>query len=631
MEDQTHVSYDSHMEKQWTIAEAAPGEFGRAFPELHPGILALLWNRGMRTREQIDVFLGPDWERDVHSPALFRNMAAAVSRVFEALERGETITVHGDYDADGVCGSAVVIVTLRDICRAFSYDASRITSFIPDREKDGYGMSVSTVEHLHVHERTNLIITVDCGISNKSAIDRAKELGIDTIVCDHHAVPEHLPADAILIHPQVPGETYPNKHLCGAAVAFKLACGLLEEARRRKANGAPGFGPPHRPHSVPTSGPLAPVDGGPVPTPPICQQIIDGYEKWLLDLVAIATVTDVMPLVGENRLLEWFGLVVLNKTRRPGLRKLVEVAGGTFGALDTYSIGFQIGPRLNAAGRMRHASIALNVLLEEDEASAAVLADELNQANVARQRASEKMYQEAIEKIQDHGTKYSGSGGLIIVVGDEWPAGLVGLVAGKLVTQYGRPAYVVGRQGDKFVGSGRGVDGFDVNECVRAAAEHLDKFGGHPQACGFSVTGEERFARAVLAMNAFAEERLGGRELVPWLRLDAELDVSFVDWAFYDQLCRFAPFGEANPRPAFVARRLIVSGISTVGADGKHLRLSVTDARGKMVGMIGFGFGAWARDTRLGDLLDVAYEVGVNEWNGSRELQFRIIDLKKPV
>lgn len=582
------------MTKRWEVARPAPEEFRQQFPEMHPVVLSLLWSRGLRTQEEIDVFLGPDWSRDVFSPALFSRMDAAVSKTFEALEAGKVIAVHGDYDADGVCGSAVMISTLRDVCRAFSFDEKKITSFIPDREKDGYGMSPATVEHLHAHDKTGLIITVDCGISNKPAIDRGHELGIDTIVCDHHTMPAELPETAILIHPLVPGETYPNKMLCGTGVAFKLACGIIAEARRRWVDGA--------------------FPGNPFP---------EGYEKWLLDLVAIATVTDVMPLIGENRVLESFGLLVLNKTRRPGLRALVAVAGGTLGALDTYSIGFQIGPRINAAGRMNHASAALNVLLEEDDLRAAVLAEDLNASNVARQKASEAMYKEALAYVGDVGDRK-----LIVAVGDGWPAGLVGLVAGKLVSLYGRPVYVAGKTDGKYVGSGRSVEGFDVTDCLRAAAEHLDKFGGHPQACGFSVTGDEKFARAVDAMNAYAERVLKDRVLAPTVLIDAEVDLADVTWELLDELNRFAPFGEKNRKPLFVSNGVLVSGISTVGAEGKHLKLAVTSPGGKMAKMIGFGFGEWTKKAKLGDRLDVAYELGVNEWNGNRELQLRIVDLK---
>lgn len=585
------------MEKRWVIADPTADDARLEFSDLHPVVLQLLWNRGVRLREQMDVFLSPDWNRDIHSPALFRNMPEAVARVFSALENGEMIAVHGDYDADGVCGSAVLLCTLRDICRSFGFDEARAISFIPDREKDGYGMSVHTAEHLRANDGVGLVITVDCGISNKPAIDRAKELGMDTIVCDHHAMPAELPMSAILIHPQVPGETYPNTSLCGTGVAFKLACGLIEEARRRQLD-------------LP-----AVADRSPIPV---------GYEKWLLDLVAIATVTDVMPLTGENRTLETFGLVVLNKTRRPGLRALVDVAGGKFGELDTFSIGFQIGPRLNAAGRMNHASAALNVLLEEDEMRAVVLAGELNDANVARQKASEAMYQEALSQVGEIGDRK-----LIVAVGNGWSAGLVGLVAGKLVNLYGRPTYVVGKSEEgKFVGSGRSVEGFDVTECLKSAANHLDKFGGHPQACGFSVTGPKKFMEAVVAMNAYAETTLAGRDLAPTLRIDAEIDIGSVTWELVGALQKLAPCGEGNPKPVFSATGLFVSQIATMGADGKHLRLTARSKNGTMAKMVGFGFGEWAAKLKVGDEFSSAFEIGVNAWNGNREIQMRIVDIK---
>jgi len=599
------------MEKRWVIADPVSEDARRDFADVHPVVLQLLWNRGVRLREQMGVFLSPDWTRDVYSPSLFRNMPEAVARVYRALADGEVITVHGDYDADGVCGSAVLISTLRELCRAFGFDETKTTSFIPDREKDGYGMSVKTVEHLNEHDKTKLIITVDCGISNKPAIDRAKELGIDTIVCDHHAMPAELPTAAILIHPQVPGETYPNKSLCGTGVAFKLACGLIEEGRVRQGSREAEGSEVRRTETLRSFEPLTPPN--PIP-----------HEKWLLDLVAIATVTDVMPLVGENRALETFGLVVLNKTRRPGLRALVDVAGGKFGLLDTYSIGFQIGPRINAAGRMNHASAALNVLLEEDEMKAVVLASELNDANVARQKASEAMYQEALAQVGDIGDRK-----LIVAVGNGWPAGLVGLVAGKLVNVYGRPTYVVGKNEEgKYVGSGRSVEGFDVTECLKSSANHLDKFGGHPQACGFSVTGQRKFMEAVVAMNAYAETTLAGRDLAPTLKIDATIDLAEANWALLDELNKFAPCGEGNPKPVFVADDLTVADISTMGADKKHLRLTARSKTGKLAKMVAFGFGEWAAKLKVGDSFRAAFEISVNEWNGNKEIQMRIVDMK---
>ena len=224
------------MEKKWVLAPMIDDSFRQQFPEMDPVVLQLLWNRNLRTQKDIDIFLGPDWGRDTFSCGLFRQMPAAVARVFTALQNNEVITVHGDYDADGVCGSAILVSTLRDLARAVGVDPLKITAYIPHREKEGYGLSVATAEHLKSHEKTALIITVDCGISNKEAIARAKELGIDTIICDHHTIPKELPTTAIIIHPLIEGEIYPNKSLCGTGVAFKLACALFTEARRRWAS-----------------------------------------------------------------------------------------------------------------------------------------------------------------------------------------------------------------------------------------------------------------------------------------------------------------------------------------------------------------------------------------------------------
>ena len=575
------------MAKRWHIAEPITPDIKHQFPELDPVVLQLLWNRGKRTQEDMDVFLRPDWSRDTFDPALFSNMVQATERIFSALTKGEVITIHGDYDADGTCGTAVLFTTLRDICRKMGFDESNITTYIPHREKEGYGLSISTVEHLVEHDKTKVVITVDCGISNIDAIDRGRELGVDTIVCDHHTMPPELP-HAILIHPQVPGETFPNKHLCGTGVAFKLASGLIAQARARGA------------------------------------EFPDGSEKWLLDLVAIATVTDVMPLTGENRVLERYGLLVLNKTRRKGIQKLLDVAGSSLGELDTVSIGFQIGPRLNAAGRMTHANEALALLIEEDELEATKLAMRLQEINIERQKASQEMYLEAKRQLGD----VTGQS-LLVAVQEGWGAGLVGLVAGKLLGDYGIPVFVVGKEGDTYVGSGRSVEGFDITQALHHAKDFLDKFGGHPQACGFSTTSQERFEQAVKMMKAFAMEQIQEGSLEPTLDVDAEISLEAISWELFEAIQLFRPFGQANPTPLFVARKVQVSAFSSVGKEGGHLKLRLQSQTGKLVEAIGFRLGDWVEKLTLGCELDVAFEIQVNEWNGNRSLQIRIVDLQQ--
>ncbi|MCH8049741.1 DHH family phosphoesterase [Patescibacteria group bacterium] len=293
----------------------------------------LLINRGLTKREEQERFLNPDWERDTHDPMQFKQMEDAVDRVFLALESGEPIAIHGDYDADGVCGSALLFSVLEVICHKLGFGTSSISVFLPDRERDGYGVAMHTVERL-VKEGVKLLITVDCGIANADQLEHAHELGTDVIICDHHQLAERLPKHAIILHPLAPGEDYPNKFLCGTGVAFKLGSALISHARKRGA------------------------------------ALPEGYEKWFLDFVAIAMVTDVMPLLKENRTLEKFGLKVLNKSRRLGIRKIVELSRSDFGSIDTQAVGFQIGPRINAAGRVRSAKIAFNALVAktEDEA-----------------------------------------------------------------------------------------------------------------------------------------------------------------------------------------------------------------------------------------------------------------------
>ncbi len=539
----------------------------------------------MKSQAEIDVFLGPDWSRDTCSPNLFKRMPVAVARVFRAFENQETITVHGDYDADGVCGSAVLISSLREIARAMNYDATLINSYIPHRELEGYGFSIETAEQLR--DKTQLIITVDCGISNKPAIDVAKSYGIDTIVCDHHTMPKELPESAILIHPLVPDETFPNKFLCGTGVAFKFASALYDEARTRRA-------------SFP-----------------------QGQEKWLLDLVAIATVTDMVPLVGENRVLEIFGLLVLNKTKRPGLRALIEISGGKPGSLDTTSIGFQLGPRLNAAGRMKHASDALELLIEEDELVAVEKAIKLQEINKSRQIRSDEMYKEAKELLGD-----ATDVRCIILAKDGWGAGLVGLVAGKLMNEFNVPVFIFGKDGEKYVGSGRSNAIVDLMPALHAASIHLDKYGGHPQACGLSICGDENFEKATSIMRQTIETAIETADLSPTCAVDAEISLDDISWELLEGIEKCKPHGMGNPPPLFSSTRNRVVGLSTVGVESKHLRLTIQSPRGKILKMIGFKFGDWIEKIHLNDEVDVLFELSVNEWNGNRELQGRIVDLR---
>ena len=550
--------------------------------EVSDPILALLENRGVKPEDR-EAFFTMDWERDLHDPNLFTKMELAVARVFQALENGEKIVVHGDYDADGVCGSSVLTLTLRDIARTLSFDL-QLEVFLPDREKDGYGVARHTIERL-ADEETNLLITVDCGIANANEFDLARERGIDVIICDHHQLGERLPGYALILHPLAPGESYPNKKLCGTGVVYKFATALIREARKRGAD------------------------------------LPEGYEKWFVDFVAIATVTDVMPILGENRVLEHFGLKVLKKTKWPGLRALLQLSRAE-GVIDTQTIGFQIGPRINAAGRVKHARHAWLALTSTTEEEARGHAESLEELNRERKKISDIAYKEARAKVEAEADKNPA----IVVWESHWHPGVIGLAAGKLVQEFGLPTFVRAKVGEDYVGSGRTAGGLHLVEAMRSCGDIFVKFGGHPQACGLTLS-ETHLETFKAGIQAFARTHFGAVDPKPSLEVDFEYPLDRVTQEFYQDISRFEPFGEGNREPVFVHRRAKIATAQKIGADGKHLRLSVMTKNGKLWKGIGFGFGEFESQLPQGAEADLVYRLSVNEWNGRRELQFELIDI----
>ncbi|MEA3249692.1 MAG: single-stranded-DNA-specific exonuclease RecJ [Patescibacteria group bacterium] len=570
-------------EKKWKNAEPVSAALRDGFPELHPVTVQLLANRGITTQQEIDEFLLPDYGQDLHDPFIFREMEEACARVWNAATRREKVVIHGDYDADGVTGTAILLSVFREIAQEVGGDSEAFTSYIPHREHEGYGLNMDTVKKLAA-DGNNLLVTVDCGISNADEIARVKELGMDAIVVDHHQVSEKVP-ECTIIHPLAPGEKYPFKGLAAAGVAFKFAAAFLDYARR---------------------------SGVEVP---------EGREKWLLDLVAIATVTDIMPLLGENRTLEKYGLIVLNKTRRPGLKRLIEAAGLEPGQLDTVSVGYYIGPRINAASRMDHADLALDTVMAKSDEEAQELAQKLNLCNAERQKRTEEMFRKA-KKMVDPSKKVQ------VVVGDGWSAGIVGIVAGKLVTELGMPAFVLCRQKDHIVGSGRSIPEFDVMELLNEASDVLARYGGHPEACGLTIEGDENLNEFIRIAGECAAKKLDGADLRPTLRVECELKTSQVTWELVNELEKFEPFGQSNPKPLFMFHNLMLNSLYPVGKDGKHVRVGVKGDAPKEFKMIGFGMTERMSEFTPGSAIDAVAEVGVNEWNGSKSIQLRLVDVK---
>lgn len=572
---------------RWSLAPPAPPEFSALLPEFPPLVASLCYRRGLRTKEAVDAFLKPDYEHDLHDPFLFRDMARAVDRVFAARDRGERVLIHGDYDADGVSGATVLLDTLEAIGCATDV-------FIPHRERDGYGFGSAALAYARERD-ARVMITCDCGIANADTVRAAESAGMNVIVTDHHLIPVDattgaavLPPAYAILHPKVAGETYPFLDLTGGGVAFKFCQGII---RRDAESSAP---------RLPT-----------------------GFEKWLLDCVAISTVADFGPLLGENRTLVTYGLIVLQKTRRLGLRAMYDVAGIRPERITPATIGFQIAPRINAAGRLDHANEALALLRATDAADARALAERLHATNTERQRLVEIAATEAIAQVGAVGDRR-----FLVVTGTDWAPGIVGLVATRVRERFHRPTIALTHFQGQLLGSGRSIAGFDIVAALRTCADLLAAFGGHPQACGLRIARPEDLAAFTERLDAYAAATLQPEDLVPSLTIDAELAFEDVSWELVALLERFGPFGVGNPTPRYLARGVTVDAVTAMGNGGKHLRLLAhhrTSARRKLVVFCAADI---CPNVRAGDTVDVVFEVDVNEWNGNREIQMKVVDMQ---
>jgi len=591
----------------WQLKPKAPSAFLKQFPEYSFLIIQLLYNRGFKTQQQIDEFFNPDFQEDFHSPFLLKGMKKAVKRILEAIKKQENIVIYGDFDADGVCASAILFLTFRAL-KVKNFDI-----YIPDRAKEGHGLNKQAIKEL-AKAKANLIITVDCGSVDFEEVVLANSLGIDIIITDHHKLRDSLPKAVALINPWQKGDKYPFKELAGATVAYKLACALISESDSQKRRGIP------------------------------LNNQTNSLKKWLLDLVALATVADVMPIIGENRTLVKYGLGVLAQTKWPGLQELMKIAqvapqltqpslNGEAPAtnLNTYTLGYILGPRLNAAGRMDHANWAFQLLITQDKKEAASLAKQINQNNLARQSLTDKIVQEVKSRLEKKITQEVNPK-LIFEGSADWPVGLVGLVAGKIANKYCRPTVIYQEKGGMIRASCRTIPQFNLMKPIEKCADFFDDFGGHKEAAGFKMR-KEKLEQVKKIFNQMAETQLKEEDLIPHLDIDAELSLEEIGWQNYDQIQLFAPFGRANPEPKFLAEDLEVAHLRMVGNNGYHLKMELMmfnsqSNSGKTFKAIGFNLGKRADELKVGDLIDVVFELIVDEWNGTRDLQMKIIDLK---
>src|SRR3989338_7909757 len=568
------------MLKKWAVCPPINPSFANQFPAWNPVVLQLLANRDITEPGVIERFLKPNYAADLHDPFLFVDMEKATDLILRAIEKKESIVVYGDYDADGVSATAVMSSTIEAL-------GGVVKAYIPFRETEGYGLNLKAVRELH-GAGARLVVTVDCGTSNIKEAAALKAAGVDLIITDNHEEPLQLPDAFALINPNTKRDRYPFRYLAGSGVAYKVATALVAR---------------HRQYAV-------------TPLP-------DGWEKWLLDLVAIGTIADLMPLLDENRTMVRYGLTVLQKNKQLGIQQLAASASTAVKDLNERAVGFQIAPRLNAAGRLNHASTAYRLLITTDPAEAAKLAEELNATNQERQRLTEQITDQATALIGEVREQP-----ILSAVGDDWPIGIVGLIAGRLTDRHYRPALVISRRKGEIVGSGRSIEGFDITAGLRQCDQYLSRYCGHSQACGFTVKDEASLQPFLDQMASLAKSQLDVATLVPVVSIDAELKPEEITWELLAALEKFIPFGSKNQKPKFLATDISVLDVQTVGADGKHRRLTVSHLTAEPRKLIGFYFGEWNERLKPGDRIDIIFEVDVNEWKGNRELQLKIVDLR---
>ena len=559
--------------EQWTTAspnEAAASELRKS--GISPLAALVLAGRGVATGADAEAFLACGAEL-LHDPLLMRDMPAAVARINEALEQNETIAVYGDYDVDGITST----------CLLTSYLASRgarVTSYIPDRLTEGYSLNTDALTRLRL-KGARLLITVDCGITNRKEADFARGIGMDVIITDHHECKDELPCAVAVVNPHRPDCPYPFKHLAGVGVALKLILALTPEERR--------------------------------------SAVLTEYA----DLAAIGTVADVMELTGENRTIVTMGLRQLEHTRRPGLEMLIQESGLAGKAVTSTSIGFTLAPRINAAGRMGCPSVAAQLLLTNDRSEAAALAQTLCDLNRERQLIEQDIYAQCLTLLEQ---KPELAQGAIVLAGTQWHQGVVGIVASRLTERFSAPAFMICLDEGRGKGSCRSYGGFNLFHALEQCEDLLEGFGGHELAAGFTIL-EENIPAFRAKMAHLAAQYTAEHQIASTLRVDADLaDAELLTLENVDDLTRLEPFGTGNPQPVFSLTGATVNAITPVGK-GRHTRLKVSQGDKHFDAIL---FSCPPEETGLtaGGRADLAFHAQINVFRSNRSVQLTIVDWK---
>ncbi|NOX63366.1 MAG: single-stranded-DNA-specific exonuclease RecJ [Chloroflexi bacterium] len=561
---------------RWELPTIPPAHIRTRLNWLDPIIVQVLYNRGLVEVDEVREFFGERVRPD--DPFRMKGVNEAVARIRWAIRRREPIAVYGDFDADGVTSTALMVQTLRAL-------GADVMPYIPHRVDEGYGLNNEALKWLH-DQGVKLVLTVDCGIRAVDEVRFGRELGLDIIVSDHHSIGPELPPALTVVNPQQADCPYPFNFLAGVGVAFKLAQALLRVEQRD----------------------------------PVARNPVTLQEDDLLDLVALGTVADIMPLRGENRTLVQRGLEQLNRGLRPGLRALARAAGVDLGRIDATAIGFRLGPRLNAAGRLQSAVLAYDLLMAPDDATATGLAERLNQLNRERQRLTQDAVNWAMAELGDDPPD-----SVILVGREDLNPGIVGLIASKLKEVYYRPALVAELGGEFVRGSARSIPEFHITQALDACADLLVRYGGHAAAAGFTVRREDLPAFRQ-RLNAIAAERLRAEDRVHRLPIDAVVTLSDLNYRLLARLRELEPTGAGNPPPILAVRNLFVHEFRRVGNDGSHLKLRVGDEGWMKFDAIAFGLGEMALNMPM--RIDVAFELNENVWNDRRRLQMLVKDIQ---
>jgi len=568
------------MEKRWVIKERGDYAVVRQLAGalgVSESLANLMVQRDITTTGEASAFFEPDLAY-LHDPFLMKDMNIAVERVASAIKKNEKILVYGDYDVDGTTAVAMVYSFLKE-------QSSNVEYYIPDRYKEGYGVSLQGIDFAY-QSNCKLVITLDCGIKAVEKVKYARSKGLDVIICDHHYPGDEIPKAVAVLDPKQPSCSYPYKELSGCGVGFKLIQAYS------------------RIHGMPFS-------------------MIAHY----LDLVAVSIASDIVPLTGENRVLAYYGLKQLNEAPRTGLREIIREAE-ICRALTIEDVVFKIGPRINAAGRMEAGSKAVELLISNDTRLATGISKEINNFNIERRSVDRSITTEAMRMISEDQRTVNAR--TTVLYNPSWKKGVIGIVASRLIETYYRPTVILTESNGFATGSARSVQGYDLYQAIEACGDLLESFGGHMFAAGLTLR-KENIRPFMDRFEQFVNSTISEEQLVPRIFVDTELDFKEINEDFFNILSKFQPFGPENMSPVFVTRNVTDSGMGKmVGSSGEHLRLEFCQASSgpKSFPAIAFNQANHFEHIRKGNPVDICYSIEMNEFRGNRNLQLNIKDIK---